>query len=110
MESNLVRIQYPAKKIFSAPKSTEDFGTWEWGVKKNSNLGHGNTACKVRWKDEQVKAMDPHKVSLVEALNHHFRKLAIDSVVRCPKLCLASSASMDWTLSDIVHAVLGELR
>ena len=56
-----------------------------------------------------MESVDPDQITLVEALDDDFRKLAVDLVVGRPELLLPAAAAVDGTLLDVVPAELREL-
>jgi hypothetical protein len=109
MKANLIRVQHSAQQVFSTPQCSENFRTGEWSVKEDSNFGHGNAPRQVGRQNEQVKSMDPDQIAFVEVLNDNFGEFAIDRVVGCPELLLATSTAVNRPLFDIIHATLRKL-
>mmetsp|Transcript_10714 Transcript_10714/g.27070 ORF Transcript_10714/g.27070 Transcript_10714/m.27070 type:complete len:303 (-) Transcript_10714:420-1328(-) len=56
-----------------------------------------------------MKSVNPYQISLVEALNNHLGKLAVDIVVGSPEFLFPATAAVDGSLFDVIPAKLGEL-
>lgn len=109
METNLIGIEHATENVFTAPQGPKDFRAWKGSMQKEADFRHWNTPRQVGRKDQQMESVNPHKVALVEALDHHLRKLAVHGVIGRPILSFSTATSVDWTLLDIVCAVRGKL-
>jgi hypothetical protein len=109
MEANLVSIQHATQEIFATPQRSKYLRTWKWSVQENSHFCHWNLASKKGRKDEEMKSMDPNKITFIETLNDHIRKLSVDCCIRRPESCLATTVPMNRTLGNIVLCVFRKI-
>ena len=56
-----------------------------------------------------MESVDPYQISLVEALDDNFRKLAIDLVVSRPQCLFAASATVKGSLLKVITTEFREL-
>mmetsp|Transcript_12757 Transcript_12757/g.30370 ORF Transcript_12757/g.30370 Transcript_12757/m.30370 type:complete len:670 (-) Transcript_12757:275-2284(-) len=108
VEPDLVGVEHAPEEVLAAPHRAEDLAGGEGGVEEDADLGHGDAAGEEAGEDEEVEAVDPDQVALVEALDDGVGKLPVDGRVRRPEGGLPAGVAVDGAGRHVVHGVLGE--